>query len=164
MGPRELLLTLGAITIFGITTLSVNRLALNNSDAIVNQQIELYALNLAQRFIEEGKTRAFDEFTISNTPASLPSGFTPAPLDHGVTEAYPNFDDVDDFNGLSLVQDTPVGSMTVSVSVNYVSEANLDSIVDPTKTFYKKMSVQVQSEALSNVVQADYVFAFQKNP
>lgn len=164
MGQREFLLTLGAIVIFGMTVLSVNRLALSNSEAIVNQQVELYALNLAQRLIEEGKTRAFDEFTISNTPATLPAGFTPTPLDHGVTEAYPNFDDVDDFNGLTLVQTTPMGQMTVTVAVNYVSEANLDSIVDPTKTFYKKMSVQVQSEALSNAVQAEYVFAFQKNP
>ncbi len=163
MGQRELLLTLGAIAIFGLTTLSINRLALNNSTAIVNQQVELYALNLAQRLIEEAKTRAFDENVISSSPA-LPGGFTGTPMGKGGGESYPNFDDVDDFNGLTRTENTPMGQMQITVAVNYVSEANLDSIVDPTRTFYKKMSVEVQSVALNHPVRAEYVFSFQKNP
>ncbi len=163
MGSRELILTIGAIVIFSLTTLSINRLTLGNSEATINQQIELYALNLAQRFIEEGKTRAFDETTIANTPASMPAAFGTPPLTHGVSESYPSFDDVDDFNGLTLTEATPVGQMQVNVAVNYVSEANLDSVVNPTKTFYKKMTVTVTSDALAIPVRSEYVFAYQKN-
>ncbi|MFQ5864306.1 MAG: hypothetical protein ACE5IW_03660 [bacterium] len=164
MGQRELLLTIGAIVIFSLMSLSINRLAVRNSVAITDQQIEFFGVSLAQRFIEEAKVKAFDENTIVGNPAIMPSGFTSVPMGPGVGEVYPNFDDVDDFNGFTTTESTNMGNMDVSISVDYVSDANLDSVINPTKSFYKKMTVTVQSDYLNHSITAEYVFAFQKNP
>jgi len=158
MGQQQLMLTIGAIVLFSLVSLSVNRLLLNHTDAIYGQQAEFYAAKLAQRFIEEAKVKAFDETTIVGT-VSTPDGFSLGP---GTGESYPNFDDVDDFNGFATTLSTNIGAMTVSISVDYVQETNLDSVVS-TKTYYKKMSVTVQSDYLISPVTAHYVFGFQKN-
>ncbi len=163
MGSRELLLTIGAITIFAVITTTVNRLMLFNSEAIVDQEVEFFAASVAQRFIEEAKTKAFDETTIVGNPLLVPAGFTLAPLGPEPGEAYPNFDDVDDFNGYTTTLATTLGDMTVNAAVNYVSEANLDSVVTLTNTFYKRMAVKVQSEYLDHAVSEVYVFTFLKN-
>ncbi|MFQ5822669.1 MAG: hypothetical protein ACE5JB_01285 [bacterium] len=163
MGQRELLLTIGAIIIFSISSFSVNQLALRNSEAIYMQQAEFYAVKLAQQFIEEAKIKAFDETTIVGNPVSIPSDFKSIPMGPEGGETYPNFDDVDDFNGFSTSIATNIGAMTISLSVDYVNETDLDSVVT-TQTFYKKMSVTVQSDYLTNLVTAHYVFAYQKNP
>lgn len=163
MGQRELLLTVGAIVVFSLVSLTVNRLVLGHTDGIYRQQAEIYAAKLAQRFIEEAKVKAFDENSIVGSPAILPNGFTDSPLGPEASESYPNFDDVDDFNGFNTNIATNIGTMSVSISVDYVNETNLDLVV-MTKTYYKKMSVTVQSDYLISPVTAHYVFAFQKNP
>ncbi|MFQ5601902.1 MAG: hypothetical protein ACE5HS_01385 [bacterium] len=163
MGQRELLLTIGAIVIFALTTLSVNRRNLSNTDAILQRQAEFLAVGVAQRFIEEAKVKAFDENTINGNPISMPSGFTGSPLGPGEGESYPNFDDVDDFNGLTTTVPTNMGPMSVNVEVQYVHETKLDSVVS-TKTFNKKMTVTVDCSYLNKPVALTYIFAFLKNP
>ena len=159
MEQSELLLVLGAIVIFGLISLSVNQHILVNSDAVYGQQAELYAVSVAQRYIEEAKMKAFDENAINNS-VGAPSSFTNPGKDGG--ETYPLFDDVDDFNNFSSTL-TELGTMNVSITVGYVTDANLDSIVVGTKTYYKKMTVTVQSDYLNHAVEANYVFAYQKN-
>jgi hypothetical protein len=161
MGQKELLLTLGAIALFSMISFRINQATVRNSEAIYAQQAEFFALSLAQRFVEEAKTKAFDEFTIAGNPATIPGGFTGSPGSGG-GEDYPDFDDVDDFNGYTTTVDTKMGMMSVTVVVSYVQDTNLDTAVSPW-TFYKKMTVTVRSDYLLQPVRAEYVFAFQKN-
>ncbi|MFQ6114023.1 MAG: hypothetical protein ACE5NG_08015 [bacterium] len=158
MGQRELLLTIGAIVVFSLTSLSINRLSLRNTEAIYGQQAEFYAVSVAQRFIEEAKVKAFDENTIIGTVTD-PSGFSTLGPD---TESYPNFDDVDDYDGYSTTDPSIIGTIvdSVSISVVYVQDDLADS---GSKTYYKKMTVTAYSDYLNNPVRADYVFAYQKN-
>jgi len=158
MGQSELLLVIGAIVIFGLISLSVNRHILVNSDAVYGQQAELYAVSVAQRYIEEAKMKAFDENSINNS-VGAPSSFTNPGKNGG--ETYPNFDDVDDFDGFSPPP-TSEFINSINIAVGYVTDANLDSVVS-TKTYYKKMTVTVQSDYLNHPVEANYVFAYQKN-
>lgn len=169
MGHRELLLTVGAMVIFSLTALAVNRRSLENSEGVYSQQIEFLALSHAQRFIEEAKPRAFDENSIDGVITN-PNGFTNYPLGSGGTEDYAIFDDVDDFNGLTHT-DT-LGSrpghetntdfiMQTSISVVYVDEADLNTPV-AYRTFYKKMTVTVTNPALLSPVRAEYVFAYKR--
>ncbi len=164
MGQRELLLTIGAIVIFSITSLSINRSMLRNSEAIYSRQAEIFAMSVAQQFIEEAKTKAFDENTIIDTGGS-PSIFTGSPLGPGGGENYPYFDDIDDYNGFSTTDSDILGEMitSVNISVNYVNDTNLEVAVS-SRTYYKKMRVTVNSDYFDNPVTAEYVFAFQKNP
>jgi hypothetical protein len=158
MGQRELLLTIGAIIIFSLTSLSINQLSLRNSEAIYGQQAEFYAVSVAQRFIEEAKAKAFDENTITGT-VSAPSGFSTLGPD---TESYPNFDDVDDFSGFSTTDPSIIGTIvdSVAIAVSYVQEDLTETV---SHTYYKKMTVTAFSDYLNSPVQADYVFAYQKN-
>ncbi len=157
MGQSELLLVIGSIVIFGLISLSVNRHILVNSEAVYGQQAELYAVSVAQRYIEEAKMKAFDENAINNSIGN-PSGFR-YPATDG--EVYPSFDDVDDFDNFSSTL-TDFGTMNVAITVGYVTAVNLDSVVS-TKTYYKKMTVTVQSDYLNHPVKAAYVFAYQKD-
>ncbi len=164
MGQRELLLTLGAMVIFGMTTITVNQNLLSGSEAIHDQQVEILTMNVAQKYIEDAKTKAFDENTINDENGITVNSFgNPGSLGPGTGESYPhNFDDVDDFNGLSLVDSSTTISMNVSVTVKYVAATDLNTPVF-TKQFYKIMTVNVNNEYLLAPVQAQYVFAYQKN-
>ncbi len=162
MGHRELLLTVGAMVVFSLTTLSVNRLSSRNSEAIYDQQSEFLAVSYAQRFIEEAKLRAFDEAAIDGPVTDTKDFSSGLSLGHGAGETYPRFDDVDDFNGLTRT-DTVGGefAMTATVSVSYVDESALTTPVTD-KKFYKRMTVVVTTPALQHSVQAEYVFAYKR--
>jgi hypothetical protein len=162
MGTRELLLSVAAAGLLALSTLTVNRLANAHADGLVQRQMEFAALQVAQDLIEEAKNKAFDENVVNDRPTSLPGGFTGGPLGHGATEGYPNFDDVDDYNGLSLTVNNALGQFQVSVAVDYVEDTSPDVPVT-SKTFYKRMKVTVTSPYLQNPVEATYVFAFMEN-
>lgn len=164
MGEREMFLVLGAMLFFTMTSLSVNRFCLNNNEVMRRSEFDYYAISLAQGIIEEGKTRFFD-VAVEGTPpplSSLPGAFT-YPLGPRSGEYYPNFTDVDDYNGLNLnitanVNGPKVG-YNVSVVVGYVTETNLNTIVS-SKTFHKKMTVTVTSSFISAPVVLSHVFSY----
>lgn len=162
MGQRELLLTVGAIALFGLASLRINQAAVGHADAIYGQQAELYALSLAQQLVEEAKTKQFDERAINQIVDDIPGDFTGSPgLGPDPDEVYPNFDDLDDFNGLTRTVDTDVGPMEVNVQAYYVDESDLETAVSPKKP-YKRMTVTVTSAYLNSPVQVHYIFAWQR--
>ncbi len=164
MGYRELLLTLGAITIFGLTMLGVNEHMISGTEGIYDQQAEYLAMNIAQKYIEEAKTKAFDEKSINKESSITQNSFTKnSSLGPDGGESYPyNFDDVDDFDGLAVTDTSTVIAMDVLISVAYVRAANLTTPVT-SKEFYKLMSVEVRNNYLQYPVRAVYVFSYQKN-
>jgi len=162
MGEREILLVIGAMIFFAMTSLSVNRFCLDNNEVMMQSEFNYYAVSLAQGIIEEAKTRAFDVAVVSAPANDPPNDFT-YPLGPRWNEYYPNFNDVDDYNGLTLniqadVNGPPV-NYTVHVVVGYVKETNPDKIVSE-KTFYKKMIVTVSSDYISSDVVLSHVFGY----
>lgn len=151
MGQQQLLLTIGAIVIFGISSLAVNQKMVRQSDAIYQQQATFFATAIAQQYIEEAKLLAYDENTITNSTAN----FTPPGNLGG-----PDFDDVDDLNDDPPVTLSDPISMTVDFEVRYVTEnlANINA-----EKFHKKLTVIVTSPYLTHPVTAEYVFAYHKN-
>ena len=160
MGQQELLLTIGAIVIFGISLTSVNLLTVEQTEAIYRQQAELYALSIAQGYIEEAKTKSFDEFIIQNN-VSNPSSFTPT-AGSGAGESYPALDDVDDFVNIPPDTTTNLGQMSVNIDVQYVDFSDLSTAVFY-QTFYKKMTVSVFNQYMLDTLRVNYIFAYQKN-
>ncbi|MFQ5707793.1 MAG: hypothetical protein ACE5HO_10110 [bacterium] len=163
MGQRELLLMIGAIMIFGITVLTTNQYVVDQNEAALRREFEYYSISLAQSYIEEGKTKAFDANVIDASPL-VPSGFTGSgALGPEAGEVYPGFDDVDDFNGLTAVDSTKRSVFYASIQVGYVQEADPETVVG-TKTFYKKMTVSVtDSSYMDSPAQLSYVFGYMKN-
>lgn len=160
MGQQELLLTIGAIVAFSIASFATNQNTVRNSEAVYQRQAEFYALSMAQRFIEEAKTRAFDEKAI-NTLVTSPTDFI-NPLKSDGAETYPNYDDADDFVDAPTTFTSDLGTMTVNITFVYVPDTNL-GITSITRTFYKKMQVTVTTPYLTSPVTVSYVFAHQKN-
>lgn len=164
MGEREMFLVLGAMFFFTMTSLSVNRFCLDNNEVMMRSEFDYYAVSLAQGIIEEAKTRYFD-VAVEGTPpplSSLPGAFT-YPCGPRWDEHYPNFTDVDDYNGLNLTVTANVNgpkvNYTVDVVVGYVTETNLNTFVSY-KTFYKKMIVRVTSTYISAPVVISHVFSY----
>ena len=162
MGHREMILLLGALVLFGLLMLSLNQYAMDQNDVIFEQELEFYAISLAQSFIEEAKTRAFDT-TVINASPQLPSGFTSfGGLGPDGGETYPNFNDVDDFNNFTFQDSTGRAVFDVDIDVGYVESADPETGVNY-ETFYKNMTVTVDSPYMDWPVQLNYVFGYIQN-
>jgi hypothetical protein len=113
---------------------------------------------LADDLIEEIKQKAFDAATI-NFPTTNPESLTdPYNLGHGDWENYPNYNDIDDFNGFVKAVSAPhAENYEVSCIVRYVDGDNPDNVLW-TQTFYKKVIVTVSSPYLRNPVKLSQIF------
>jgi hypothetical protein len=168
MGEREMILLMGAVFFFTMTTMSINRFCLNNSEVIMESEFNYYAISLAQGMIEEAKTRAFDANVEdkSNLPSlsKLPGAFTGVKeLGPDPGEYYPNYSDVDDYDGLNLDITAningPKVNYNVQVQVGYVEEYDLNKVIGP-KKFHKKMIVTVTSSYMSAPVILSHIFSY----
>lgn len=156
MNNAEVILTIGSLVLLTLFSLSLN-------GSIVQDNIQMYqsaqvteALVLAQRFIEAAETAQFDE----NNSATIPSSFS-STLGPENGEVYPNFNDIDDYNGLLITQNWGGSiSFTVRILVYYVTEAAPFSQT-LSRTYKKYMEVQVTSAQDATVnVKLERLFAF----
>ena len=163
MGQRELLLVLGALTIFGTTILTANRFIVSQNNEMLEHEFEYFAASQAQTYIEEAKNMAYDENVINNTPLSLPTGFTSAgSLGPNGGETYADYDDVDDFDGFSETINSGRGDFVVEIVVAYVDPVDPDNTTT-TKKYCKKMTVTVTNDMLDHPVILSQVFGYIKN-
>jgi hypothetical protein len=162
MGKAELLILLGAIVIWGIFTLSVNKARFNNEVSIMQSQFEISAVGIANSYLEEAKSKAFDEILLgSSTPSTLPDEFTaPGNLGIDTGEIYPNFDDIDDFHNYTVSDTSAEGFVyTVSITVGYVATSDFDNF-SAIRTFYKRMNVTISSPDLSNNLNLSRIYPY----
>jgi len=152
MNTGQMLLVLGAMALLSLTMLSVHSALLEHEQMSLEGEFQLVATSLGQNLIEEAIGKAFDEVVLSDPPTSLPASFTPTgSLGTEAGEVYPNFDDVDDFNGYSRTDTTEVGvPYTMNVLVEYVDGSDPDGPAETLPTFFKRVKVTVSSPYLSN--------------
>jgi hypothetical protein len=145
MANSQSLLSLGALLILSLASLRFNSSVLENTSIEIENKVYLTAFSLADDLIEEIKQKAFDAATV-DFPTTDPSILTsPSDLGHGSWEVYPNYNDVDDFNGYSRHVSAPhAENYLVSCEVFYVSESD-QNVKVMTQTFYKKVQVTVTS-------------------
>ena len=161
MGRAEMLILLGAIMIYGIFSVSVNDARFKNEYRIIQSQFEILAVAIANSYLEEGKSKEFDEVFTGTPPTTLPDNFTdPASMGTDTGETYPNFDDLDDFNSYSLTDTSSIGFVyTVSISVTYVTTSDF-STASASRTFYKRMDVTVSSPDLTSNIVMSRIYPF----
>ncbi len=118
---------------------------------------------MADDLIEEIKQKAFDEQTVdfrSINPEQLTptDKFAPEVLDAGENGFPSTWDDIDDYNGYSKPVSLPhVENYTVSSTVDYVSASDQDEVSN-VQTFFKRVTVRVDSPYLSHPVRLSFVF------
>ncbi len=157
MNNTQSLLTIGALLLISILSLRFNSVVLSTSNSDIENKIYLTAFSLADDMIEEIKGKSFDQATIE-FPTTNTSSLTPSnALGHGSGEVYPNYNDVDDYNGYSKLVSSPYAEdYNISVVVVYVYPDNPDQ-VSYTQTFDKKVTVIVTSPYLKGAVQLSYI-------
>src|SRR3990172_577761 len=127
MNTGQSLLSIGALVVFALVAINFNSTVLENTTVEVENKVYLTAFSLADDLIEEIKQKAFDAATI-NFPTNNPGDLTPANnLGPALSEAYPDFNDIDDFNGYSRTITAPhAENYQVTCQVWYVDSNNPD--------------------------------------
>jgi len=154
MASTEVLLTIGALILLSMFTLTLNSHMVQDRAAMFQSEQYLEAIGSAQRFIEQAEVLRFDEHKDASAIASFTSS---ANLGPDTGESYGSFDDIDDYDGYS-VQDSLTNSIlfTINVSVYYV-DPNYAYTPTTSNTYYKEMTVSIHSDAFSGPVEGTIV-------
>lgn len=166
----NMMLTIGAILLFGMFLSTTNKLMIGNNQIAAQNEYYIAGISLAQSIIDEAKTKAFDQNTIGlDTMISRANLSSPSKLGMGkdageamtmpdtirtknpYTAKYPGYlstvtyNDVDDYNGYSRVVNTPrAEGYRLSCLVSYASETSPDS-AKAVRTYCKVLTVKVTS-------------------
>ncbi len=155
-----------ALAIAGLTFITV--LMVNYYNANSFQQSATYyneavitATGIGQSVLEEVKTRAFDENTITSAVTGANLLTSAGSLGKDLGELTVNlFDDIDDFNGYSRVVSTSrLGDYTVRTVVNYVDPAN-PSNVSLVPTYAKNVGVWVTNTYLTDSLYLNVIIGY----
>ena len=158
MNTGQSFLSIGALLLFSLVSLNFNSTILSNTTVEVENKVYLTAFSLADDLIEEVKQKAFDAATI-DFPTTDPSTLTAANnLGPGWWEIYPDFNDIDDYNGfVDFVSAPHAEGYEITCVVQNVDGDNPDQIVS-TQTFYKKVTVTVDSPYMRSPIQLSHIF------
>ena len=116
-----------------------------------------------KNYIEEAKTKAFDEKVI-NAAVTVPNQLTNWPqLGPDAGETHPNFDDVDDYNGLTLTNSTGRDTFDVSIVVGYILDETDPETIITSRTWYKRMNVTISNPFLIQQLVLGFVFSYLPN-
>lgn len=156
-----MLLLLGAIAIFGRFTLTINNSRYTNEFWIIQSEAQMVATSLAAGILETAAAKAFDEVTQEGFFSGQPTDLTaPSQLGAESGENYPAYDDIDDYEGLNL---EIIGANGIRYEVvgrvRYVSGDNPAS-EQTSQTYFKKLTVTVQSEFMPFPVAMSRVCAY----
>lgn len=171
MTTAQSLLSIGAMMLLTFLILRFNSIQLTSAEAAYNAKFGIVANSLANSLIEEAKDKLFDAAVFDTTKTiSSPSDFSPIGLYNFGPEAgevYPNFDDFDDYHNLFVLDTLSLKNPTTGLAtafeiraqVAYVNEdtPNLES---GSKTYHKRMSVSVFSDAMIDTVKISTIFSF----
>jgi hypothetical protein len=155
MNTGQSFMSIGAIILLSLVSLSFNSAVLQNTTLETENKVYLTAFSLADDLIEEIKQKAFDEKTIDFQAINVNQLTYPPDKESG--EVWPYFDDIDDYNNYIKPVSLPhAEGYTVSCIVNY-STANGDDIF--VRSFYKKVIIIVTSDYMSGPLYLKYVFS-----
>jgi hypothetical protein len=157
MSGIQSLLAIGAVWLFALVSINFNSAVVRNISIEVENKVYLTAFSLADDMIEEMKQKAFDERTLDFiTPDSLQ--LTAPSMLKAEGEIWPNFDDIDDYNGYSKDIGLPyLETYHIVTKVFYVQRNDLYK-VSPVQTFCKKVEVTVTSKYMTMPVVLSFIF------
>ncbi|MFC1492851.1 hypothetical protein ACFL6O_02750 [candidate division KSB1 bacterium] len=153
----ETLLVLAALVIFSLAAMQINDTKFDNNNDLMESELELSAIGIAQSFIQEASSLSFDEAVTDTTyTTGLPGLFTdPVSLGPDGGETYGSFDDVDDFNGYASIVNTPRIDYNVSITVSYADSSTI-SPGYANRSFLKIMTVIIASEYFTDSLKVEY--------
>ena len=158
MSNVQSMLAIGAMLILSFISLSFNSAVLNTSTIDFQNKVSLTAISLADNMLEEIKSKSFDQATLQFPTNNLASLTPPSSLGPEAGEVYPNFNDVDDYNGFIDTVSAPYfETYYLSCKVEYVS-GNSPDVVSSVQTFDKRATITVTSPYLRNSISLAEIF------
>jgi len=163
MGRVEMMILVVAIAILGRYSLTVNDALAGNEIHVLQSEYELNAVAAIEGIFCQAWLKSFDENTVSSFPDSIPGDFTASnSLGNESGEAYPNFDDIDDYNDLSLADTADNGmTYTMNISVGYIDASDKDTFLASQSTL-KRMNVTLSSVYLRNDITFSRIYPYWK--
>jgi len=166
------LLTIGAMLLLSLFILTTNRMIMQNNIIQSESEFVITATSLAQAVLDEIKTKAFDENTVTGEISTPDSLSTTLGKDTGESFSYPDvsvtslylsattFDDIDDYNGYQRTVDTPIAeSFSLQVVVSYVYPLNPETS-SGTNSRCKLVTVNASSPYISIPISLKYAFTY----
>lgn len=155
-----MLLTMGALALFSLTSLNVTRSFQTSGEAVLRAKCGLAATSLATSIVEEASGRYFDASTADSAVTSLSALTSTTGLGPKAGERYPNFNDFDDYDDLYLklflsLPDT----FHIRCKVEYINPSTPE-VASSTTTWHKKLTVSVTSPVLKDTVKSEYIFSY----
>jgi len=161
MNGGQQILAIGAIVLLSFIVLSYGNSSNGMLETAFFNEGVISGSALAQSLMEEIQSRAFDEATISQAVTSvhdLTSSNSLGP-DNGESDIS-SFDDVDDYKGYTKTDSlSRMGNFTVSVDIYYVEEMNPE-VKSISKTFSKRIDVEVVNSAVSTSITFSNVVSY----
>ncbi|MEE9187354.1 MAG: hypothetical protein V3U10_04870 [Bacteroidota bacterium] len=142
-GTHQMMFVVAAMTLLSQITIIVSQFMGSTIETNLQSEATITATGLAQSLLREVTMKGFDENTLTD-PADMTSDLT-LDVNFGpdAGEAYPNFDDIDDYDEYARIVTTArLGDYRVRTEVWYVRDNNLNEEA-PLRTFYKKVIVTV---------------------
>jgi MSHA pilin protein MshD len=146
------MLTIGALMLLSIIMLGVNRNNLNTSSILYDTKFGILATSLGTSIIEEANGKSFDLATADSADSILNHLTSPYNLGPATGEVYPNFNDVDDFNGFrDTIKNLRSAEFRINCKVYYVDPlvSGADKKVNY-RTWHKKICVYVTSPTMND--------------
>jgi len=165
MNTGQMLLTVGAMVLLGVTVLSVNRTSSTHGTILRQTEVGIYATSLATSVVEEASGQNFDEVTVNDaitsiTPLTAPASLGPETGETTTPISTINYDDFDDYNGLVRI-DTIRGSdiFTTRATVIYIDAASPNGSLG-SRSFNKRLTVKVTGTATADTITMSYIFSY----
>ena len=150
MNTGQSLLSLGAMTLVALIILQVNTGFVMTSSTLLDNKLNILAISLASSIIEEASGKAFDAKTVVDAASATTDLTYPGLLGPGAGETYPNFNDFDDYNGFTTINNNLAAEFTINSRVDYINSNNPDKNVS-VPTWHKKITVFVTSPSMLNM-------------
>lgn len=146
MNTGQMMIGIVALSLVTITILNFNRSSISTQDSLIYNKEFVLATTVAQSMLDEVGGKFYDERIANGLSVTTESDFSTTLT--AESETYPNFDDIDDYNGFTKNDTIPyMGVFEISVSVEYMTD-NLASTL--AKTYNKNVTVSVTSPTLVN--------------
>lgn len=154
----QMLLILGALVLFSLLLPSINHSLLYNDRTLIATNAELAAISLAEKILGEAGTISFDEVCLTSRPETAGKLTKCAKLGPEGGEKYPNFDDLDDFHGVTISDSLTLPSVLFNIrgTVTYVDPLDPENDVSY-PTFVKRLQVDITGPYLVNPASEDAV-------
>jgi len=157
MGLAQTLLTIAAISLLGMITLTLNSSYLTTNQVMVESEFSVEAVSLAESYLERAIGKTFDEKSIT-AQINNTSDLSKIGRETGEKDLV-DFDDFDDFHGFIVKDTTERAVYNVAISIVYVNESKPD-IKASGKTWHKKMNITVSNEFMKTPISMHYVFSY----